>query len=286
MVCTISSSLVFTCYAHPQASEHNNELESVLFEPGYSKYQSDEIKNSINALENASYLTIDQFGDSGEEQFNALKDLDMGGLPSDFSDIAYNEDPTGSGLKIGPNNHRKYTHQGWDREYEVKGAKKFWKARRNVLLGTVNSVFGFGKLTALFGYNDKCNSMAGIIYYVHLLGDYDEADNYQKISLLTDLAGHEDTDQNDMICALKQYIEILFEDQSSADDYDKLMKELDEYAETAGAIVQSVGGVNTDEEFEEYHKCANDIMDSLIKHLPVLLKQEEFFSSVFYPTIN
>ena len=28
------------------------------------------------------------------------------------------------------------------------------------------------------------------------------------------------------------------------------------------------------------------IKASLIKHLPVLLKQEEFFSSVFYPTIN
>ena len=35
-----------------------------------------------------------------------------------------------------------------------------------------------------------------------------------------------------------------------------------------------------------YHKCANDILNSLQNHLPVLLKQEDYFKQVFYPTID
>lgn len=272
------------CYAHPTAGEHNDELESVLFVWGYSKYQSTEIKNYVTAIEYASYLTIDQFGGKGEEQYNMLKAWKMGGLPLRFKTIDYSEDPLGNGKKINANTHRRFTHQGWDREYEIQGVKKFWNNRRNVLLGTVNTIFDLKKLSSITGYSDTCNSLCGIIYYVHILGDHIEADNYNKISLLIDLAGHSGTDKNDIITALREYIRILFKDQENASDYKDLMKGLDRIEKNAGKLVRSVGGVNTEEEFQEYHQYAEELLALLEEHIPVLLKQEEFFKTVFYPS--
>lgn len=274
-------------YAYPTASEHNKALEKVLFEDGYSKYQSDKIKKNVTAIEYASYLTIDQFGGKGEDQYNTLKKWRMGGLPLSFTSLDYNEDLQGNGKQINANTHRRYTHQGWDREYETSSVRKFWKARRNVLLGTVNTIFNFGNFSGIVGYDEKCNSLAGIIYYVHILGDYDEADNYKKISMLQDLAGHENTDGNDMISALKEYSKILFEEnQKSSDEYKALQRGFDNLSSKAGNIVQSVGGVNTDEEFKEYHQYAYDLLQLLTDNVPDLLKREEYFKKVFYPTLT
>lgn len=275
-------------YAHPEAREHNAELEQVLFEKGYSKHSSDKIKNSIKALEYASYLTIDQFGGNGTNQFEKLKKMKVNGLPRKFSTIDYNTVIEHPEKKITANTHRMYTHQGWDRKYSSKGkdVDKFWSNRRNVLLGTVNSVFGFHTITAL-GYGEKCNSLAGIIYYVHILGDYKEADKYTKISLLPDLAGRNnanDIDKDyDIITSLKGYIEILFVDQKDSHEYKDLMKQLDNIAKKAGKIRNSFGGVNTDEEFDEYHQYADDTLNVLMKYMPTLFKNEDFFTEVFYP---
>ena len=281
IICIMMVSTSAPCYAHPTAEEHNKELESVLFESGYSKYQSNEIKKYVTALEYASNLTIDQFGGDGEDKFEFLRKNKMGGLPLRFSSLDYNEDLSGSGKKINANTHRLYTHQGWDVDYGNSKVKSFWKTRRNILLGTVESIFNFGKISSIVGYDKKCNSLAGIIYYVHILGDYDEADNYKKIIYLTDIAGR--NDKNDMTTALKSYVEILFEDQKTSNDYRDLMKELDAISKRAGKIVRSTGGVNTDEEFEEYHQYAVDLMETLKKYMPNLLKREEFFKKVFYP---
>lgn len=270
-----------SCYAHPSAEEHNRELEAVLFESGYSKYQPGDIKKYITALEYASNLTIDQFGGSGEDKYDALRKWRMGGLPLSFDKIDYSEDLFGNGKKINANTHRHYTHQGWDIDYGNSKVNKFWNARKHVLQGTVNTIFDFGKFTPVFGYDDKCNSLAGIIYYVHILGDYAEADDLNKIQYLADLAGR--TDGCDMIPALQKYVEILFTNQRSSKDYKDLMKGLDEVADKAAPIYRSTGGVNTDEEFLEYHQCAMDLLALLQNHIPGLLKNEDFFKNVFYP---
>ena len=89
-------------------------------------------------------------------------------------------------------------------------------------------------------------------------------------------------DRNDMITALKGYVETLFPDQTKSKHYKDLMKGLDDISENAGKLVKSVGGVNSDEEFEEYHQYADDLMDLLIEHIPSLLKEEAFFKEVFY----
>ena len=274
---------VIPCYAHPTAAEHNKELESVLFESGYSKYQSPQIKNYVKAIEYASYLTIDQFGGSGQEHYRFLKSQRMGGLPIRFSTIDYMYDLTGNGRQINANTHRHITHQGWDRDYEIRKEQSFWQARRRVLLGTINSILDFGAFSGPLGYDDRCNALCGVIYYVHILGDYDEADKYTKISSLIQLAGRSDTDQMDMITQLKGHFEVLFADQTSSDTYKNLMRDLNDIDEGASRLARSTGGVNTDEEFTEYHQYADDLLETLIKYVPVLLKKEQFFKEVFYP---
>ena len=281
LACILAISSLITCYAHPTAEEHDKELEAVLFERGYSKYQSKTIKEYVTALEYASNLAIDQYGGSGKDKYRELKRLRMGGLPLRFDTIDYSEDLVGNGKKINPNTHRKNTHQGWDIEYGNSKVNKFWESRRTILLGTVNSIFRFGKLSAITGYSDKCNSLAGIIYFVHILGDYVEANSKDKILYLTDLSGR--IDGADMIPALQNYIDILFQDQKSSQDYKDLKKGLDDIGEKAGKIVRSTGGVNTDEEFQEYHQYAVDLLELLQEHMPRLLKNEEFFKNVFYP---
>lgn len=277
-----------TSFAHPTAREHDSELIAVLLENGYSKYRSNDIKKSIEALECASYLTIDQFGGKGEEQYKKLKKMRIRGLPWKFSSIDYNTVVGNEEKKITANTHRMYTHQGWDRDYtsKSKDAEKFWNNRRKILLGTVNTIFDLNNGITI-RYSDKCNSLAGIIYYVHILGDYNEADKYTKISLLPDLAGRDNANDKDkdydIVTALKKYIEILFVDQKNTTDYKELMEGLENVGDEAGKIKNSVGGVNNDEEFTEYHECADEVLALLTKHIPILLKNEEFFVKVFYP---
>ncbi len=275
------TSTLITCYAYPTAEEHNKELKAVLFERGYSKFQSDKIKKYVTAIEYASYLAIDQYGGKGEKNYEELKKYKMGGLPLRFDTIDYSKDLIDKEKKITPNTHRKNTHQGWDIDYGNSKVNKFWESRKKILLGTVNSIFDFGKFSAFTGYSDKCNSLAGIIYFVHILGDYDEANDRSKIVYLADLSGRKDG--YDMIPALEKYIKTLFPNQKSSQDYKDLMNGLDDIGKKAGRIYRSTGGVNTDEEFQEYRQYAVDLMELLQNHMPQLLKNEEFFKNVFYP---
>ncbi|MBE5837505.1 hypothetical protein [Butyrivibrio sp.] len=289
-VCILSFMNMIMCYAHDSAEEHNKELEKVLFEEGFSKYKSEDVKKSVQAIEYASYLAIDQFKGDGKDKYDVLKGMNMGGLPLSFSSIDYYEDLTGSTKKdgnrvqISAQNHRKYTHQGWEMEFQNKDVNQFMEKRRNVLLGTVNSVFGFRKVTLFVGYDEKCKSLAGIIYYVHILGDYDEADKYTKIDVLPRLAGNmlKDPNKEAMIPSLKKYIEVLFSDQKTDENYKDLMNGLEKIEKEAFKIEDTIGGVNSDEEFEKYHEYANEVLELLIKHMPKLLKNEKFFSDVFY----
>lgn len=75
--------------AHPDAREHDKELESVLFVEGYSKRQSEDIKNAVRDLEYASNLTIDQFGGKGRDKFKTLQRELIIGFPVKFSSVDY-----------------------------------------------------------------------------------------------------------------------------------------------------------------------------------------------------
>ena len=258
----------------------------VLFGKTGSYGKNPKANDDITALKLASYLTIDQFGTVGEDQFNDLKRFKMKGIPSKFSDIKYEYTiPRGnSNKKVEANTHRRYTHQGWKIQYGSSEANRFWEKRKTVLLGTVNTIFEFSKLPVVIRPAKKCEYFCGIIYYVHILGDYDEAKSYKNLNLLAPLSGS--NDGVDITSNLKEYIEFVFDDQSHSSDYIELMNGIEKIEKRAKPIQQSNGQVNTDEEFAEYHKCAEDLLELLKKHMPVLLKNEDFFKNVFYPNVT
>lgn len=275
--------------AYPTAAEHNNLLHKILFEQGYSIYQSDEIKKSITAIDKASQLSIDQFGGKNEEDFDYLKSTETAGgvirgLPWKFSDIDYSKSLPGKEKAISANTHHRYTHQGWGRTFDNSEVDKFLKKRRKVLTATVNSVFDFGAFANFTGGGEKCDSMCALVYYAHILGDYDGADNVNKITnFMIPLAGS--SEGWDIISKLKENMAILFDD--IKDDskytqyYNDMMNELNKIDDEASAIVRS-GGPNSDN-FSEYHQDAIETKDVLIKYVPELLKGEKFFAKVFYP---
>lgn len=272
-----------TIFAHDKANEHNKELEAVLLGKDYSKYK---VKETITYIEYASYLTIDQYSSSkdtptGEEKFEELKSAGKISRFLKFESIDYNAKILGKNVtgKI----HRVHTHQGWKYSSGLKKIDIFLKNRREILLSTIDEVFSFDdkKIGNEFitGHSDKCNALAGIIYYVHILGDYDEAEKKESIGKLTDLAGR--NDGNNMISELIEYCEILFSSQKKSCIYKKLIKELKNIEKSASKLLKSEGGI-TDEKFNEYHECAAEVMQTLKDNIPSLLKNEKFFKEVFY----
>lgn len=285
--CTFICSTI-TCFAHPTQAEHYKELEQVLFVEGYSKNQSKEIKKAITNIEYAQYLCVDQFGGKGKKnQYKSLKKQFIAGFPMSFSSIDYDYAITAKGKsskQINANTHRRYTHQGWNREYNSKYADKFMGKRDQVLLSTVNSVFDDFKSHPLIGsYDKQCDALCALIYYVHILGDYDEADKYTKVALLIPLAGS--SDDWDICFQLEKYLPNLFKTSKKTQKqrYDDLMSGIKDIDERASDLYRSTGGVNTDEKFAEYHQCADDLMALLKEKVPYLLKDEPFFKKVFYP---
>ena len=119
-----------TIFAHDKASEHNKELEAVLLGEGYSKYKTDKIKETITYIEDASYLTVDQFSSSkdtptGEEKFEELKSAGKISRFLKFESIDYNTEILGKNVtgKI----HRVHTHQGWKYSSGLKKINIFLK---------------------------------------------------------------------------------------------------------------------------------------------------------------
>ena len=258
----------------------------VLFGKTVTYVMNSDTDKYVKALKYAPALTIDQFGTTGEVKFNYLKEWKMRGIPSKFSDIKYEYViPRGNAKKVNANTHRRFTHQGWIVEFEYSEANKFWKTRKKVMLGTVNTIFEFSKLPIVIKPDKKCEYFCGIIYYVHILGDYMEADNFNKLEYLVPLSGSNQYGIG-MTSDLKKYIEYVFADQNHSSDYIELMKGIEKIEKRAKPIQQSNGQVNTDEEFAEYHKCAEDLLELLKKHMPVLLKNEDFFKNVFYPNVT
>lgn len=51
---------------------------------------------------------------------------------------------------------------------------------------------------------------------------------------------------------------------------------------TAGYVVlNKKGGVNSSERFEEYHSYGENVLNTLKLYIPILLRNEEYFSKAF-----
>jgi hypothetical protein len=84
-------------------------------------------------------------------------------------------------ISPGGSSHGYHTHLGWDHVYDETSSVR-WLKRREVLRDVTGKLFGFSPLDNLFderadrksgASETKRNSLAALLYYVHILGDHE-----------------------------------------------------------------------------------------------------------------
>ena len=222
------------------------------------------IQDEIEALQSASYLAIDQFNGNGQKDFDKLIAYGVADLPS-LNDIDF----SASGKT-----HRTYTHRGWDFVYGGLAGDR-WVLRKQILLNTADSIFDFS------GNEKQKESFCAVIYYVHILGDLMDDENYKiDNGLIMDPGGR--IDKADIIDELLKHFKVLFQDQKHSHKYLFLTTAMERYNVKFSKLIRSEGGINTNEKFELRQEYVSDLMKLLTMYLPEMLKEEQFFYNVFY----
>lgn len=266
--CICIVALVFSIPIKAEGYErdgHDKLMLDVLFK-NFKEIDNDKsVKQEVEALECACYLTIDQFNESGQKALDTLHTYGVKGIPDSLDAIK---------ISASPSNHRSYTHRGWNFAYfGVQGEQ--WPARQNVMIATVGTIFDFD------GNVEKQESFCEFLYYIHILGDHMDDKSYKIYNgLKMDVGGR--IDQNDIIHEWLDCIEIVFADQKYTHKYRSLTSSLERYNSKFTRIVRSKGGINTDEKFALYNKYCKDLMNMMTMYVPEMLKEEEFFNEVFY----
>lgn len=266
---------------------HDEILETILF--GKSKRstirQDERYRPTIDAINYASYLCIDQSGNDGEDQLKNLNEFGVPHLPS-LDDIRLPHNATG--------NHRKYTHKGWRYTYD-SDSDAYWKKRKNILLQTINTAFDFGLIDEfkfMLGWfdNSTCDAFAELVYCIHILGDYQEGINkaqedmtYRLKSTVSDQCisyaqRNASEDNRDLLFDLNESLRLLFDNETTGKDYSKLASRLD-------VISRSARRLNTVENEESARKFQDNLAELrklLENRVPNLLKKTDFFKQVFY----
>lgn len=262
-----------------ERTDHDKQMKEALLSETflshmsyYSHYNKQESKDAINALQNAAYLAIDQANGSGRHTLDKLKNSKycIKNLPDSIEEINY----TAFG-----ENHRYISHRGWN----ANDSNELWKKRKNILLNTADAIFDFHE-------NDrKRDSFCAIIYYIHLLGDCESDNQYYGNNLIMELGGR--IDNQDIISELIKHINILASDSHNFAKgqrnhlelklvgLNEDVKKIKDANKTPSGGEQKLEG----EAFMAYKDIATDIVQSLLPHnLPEILKEEQWFSDVFY----
>ena len=273
-----------TAYAYPDAASHWRDIDLVLF--GKEKYivgKSEDIQDAVHAIRYASQICIDQFGtDSGKAQLKHLNELGIPGIPSAISAIA---------LYPEHNDHRIYTHLGWDhddKKFDTSRNEDWstnrWHERKSLLTDTVEHIFNFngmpGFMDPILGANEKCDAFAQLIYYTHILGDqiaYNCTTYESGKHEVMPLGG---TRQDSIISELINTLPILFPEQ----DYSALEEKLLAINSDVVRLLNDPSTLKTEDGFAAYTQCAKDVRQALSDHIPSLLREEDFFKKVF--TVN
>lgn len=266
-------------FAHG-AGEHWQEMRLILFgDENYNAGKSQAIKDRINILQYASQVCIDQFGkDNCKASLIRLHELGVVRLPKTIDEIT---------LYPLHNDHRGYSHLGWDFDYSEYDdernpdwTKRVWPKRQEILLSAVEKVFNFNGLPdftdrILGNYTDQGRAFTKLLYYIHLLGDHIEytASSYEKgKDQVIPLAG---TREDSLIGEVLEILPILFPEQN----YSSLERELQDLN------TQIVGLTNNPEQlkadFDPYHQKAIKVKETLSRYLPELLRNEKYFSNAF-----
>lgn len=93
---------------------------------------------------------------------------------------------------------------------------------------------------------------------------------------------HADVSNPDIFLEVKRHLEIIFANQKESYKYKALMQELDALAKEARSLAATSGGINTDEKFLVFHDQVRAFLTLLQDYVPNLLKDESFFTEVFY----
>ena len=285
----ISFTFITTTYAHERET-HDKDIEYVLF--GDEDYKSSHpiTKSIITAIEDATYLCVDQFNGNGKKELDNLNKEKIPGIPKSIDEFDFNSNYA----------HRNFTHRGWNVSYSEAA---HWPIRQKILFNTVNKELFADKKNPISWLSDvisgenneyrkQCESFCVLLYYVHILGDHIEAGDetiktktlQQKLNGLAyidPLTRPNDRDNPGIIPDLMNYCAILFKSQEGKREYDSFMQELDYLKDKSDRLVGSKGGVDTEAEFEEYNKCANDLRSVLGDYVPRLLENEDFYKRTF-----
>ena len=282
VIATILFSLTGNALAHGK-EKHDPIIERVLFgDESFKKAfpKNDERYKKKEDLEYAVALAIDQYNYNSESYLQYLQSRGIHGLPKTIEKMNY----SGS-----VNEHRRHTHLGWNFPYLGENLDK-WNIRKDILLQTTNSVFGFkraaGKWVGIldFKYDEQCEAFAALLYYIHILGDYvgtkEARDLVGKvIPLVRNSPGKEN---EDIVYELQEWIlPIVLKNSviSNKTLYDSLMRDL----KTISKEGRDLGGENhITENYTEYCDLASVLLSKLESKLPTLLKDEPFFRDVFY----
>ena len=260
--------------------EHNKYLQQVILGREYKEKLKDvSLSEKVELLECASYLAIDQYNKGGVEELDTLKEK-VEGVPDRIEEIDFSGNST----------HRVYTHKGWDNKYytKIELEKAHWDLRKNILTSTTKQIW--------IDEDEKSEAFAQIVYLVHILGDHiydmserktktgisreqsvnydmlsEEIPVYKNIIPMLGFAGR--ADKHDVVQELLLNLEKLFPDQLGSKDYILLRRGLKTISNEAGAILQSQGGLNSNEKFFKYYSYSEDAMELLIRYFPKLLER-------------
>jgi len=258
-------SLTTSVYAF-NSDEHDKYMLDVLFKSFKNVENDPSVKNEVEALECAAFLTIDQYNGNGENELSFLQQYKVKDIPSSISKIDYTANQY----------HRKATHRGWDESkivYTTISIER-WDIRKKILLNTADKIFDFK------GNTSKRDSFCALIYYIHILSDRISDNKYYPNDVIMELGGR--SDNQDITHELRHHIGILFSDQSHSFKFNHVVTKLDYIDSRIAALLKKNNGVLSDKDFAEYKGYAEDIMEVLMYNIPEMLKDEDFFKKVFY----
>jgi hypothetical protein len=269
------------------AGEHWKEIRYVLFgqERTPSSLDKDQ-RQKLNDLLYATQLCIDQFGGSCASYLSSLHNNHYRHLPKSISEID---------LYATANDHRLYTHRGWNESYEDMSNgenpdwTQRWQQRKKLLTDVAEQIFDFdGRWSVfdVFGYpcTTECDAFCRLLYYVHLLGDHAAFTTYSYNRVIKGKQGKDQvvslasTRGDCVISELQKAAAELFGETETSE----LNRELEEIKSRVIELLNGPEAMKTDEDLEKYKGFIQDILDTLAKYIPNLLKETDFFSKVFY----
>lgn len=241
------------------ADKHNQIMWEIL--TGTKNPSLKSKSDEKEALQNASYLCVDQCNGMGQGSLNQLKEYGVKGIIDDISEINYG---------AGGDNHREKTHMGWN-NLSNPDFKDKWDKRKKILLNTVDKVFDFEN-------DEDIEAFSKLIYYIHIIGDYEYNDPFENDGLIA-LGGK--YGGTSVISELRGCIKTLFKDQHSSYNYIFLQLDLQLLDSKVYRLYNEFKTFDPAARKKKYDEYVSDLKKYLSKFIPKLLKNEEFFTEVF-----